>query len=119
MKITPKKMEQYWGKHFGVGFMSSIGFKCKKHEDKEGWFHVTKTILRRGCPDYKRDEYLGEHKKSHFAELAMANGFNPKREMTGFDQPSNFAFVMEKDGPHNKSSVISETKTINKQSLIK
>lgn len=83
-KITPEIAKAHWGKHYGVGFMRSIGFKCIKIS--EGIYDVYKIHITENG-DVKGSTYLETCGVSKFMEVAMDNGFNPSHEINS-DGPS-------------------------------
>lgn len=63
-KYSPEEVKQKLGRHSGVGFMASVGFKCVKA--KNGQFTI-----------FKNSQFIVTTTKDKFVEVAMKNGWSP------------------------------------------
>jgi len=89
IKYSEHEIREKLGKHFGVGFMRSIGFVCKKIGN--GSFNVYKEVCEYG--KVVKLEKVSTCGKDKFIKVALENGFDPKEVMSYDNEYSGFRWI--------------------------
>lgn len=82
-----RKIIEKAGKYYGVGFMSSIGFKCIRRND--GRFDVYKFNHNM----HKVGSLIGSYKKENLVLAAIENGFDYEAYLKEDSPSTNFKFT--------------------------